>query len=393
MKGEDVYLVEYRRTAFSRSRPNNPERDLFNSIRMDQALGELISEAIQTTGVKPEDLGDVIVGGAYQRDENWTYGGRHPVFLSELPYSVPSMAVDRACASSMNAIYIGASEIGTGLSEIVLAGGMEHMTHVPRLSNKLCTPLLEDSRYLEYRMKESYNMGITAENLAAQSGISREEMDQYSLESHQRASKATEKGFIKGEIQPIVLETGGEEVVVDKDQSIRSDTSMEKLAGLPSAFRDGGLVTAGNSSPLNAGASLVMLASGRKVEEYGLEPLAKIETFGWAGVPPYLMGLGPIPASQKALKNGGLTRDDIDVWEINEAFAVVVINMMKEFGLDVSKVNINGGAIAIGHPLGATGARLVGTAARILKEKGKDRAIATLCIGGGQGFATLLERV
>ena len=188
------------------------------------------------------------------------------------------------------------------------------------------------------------------------------------------------------------METVNGKMVVDKDQSIRGDTSMQQLAALPPTFKENGTVTAGNSSPLNAGASLVVLASGRKVKEYGLKPMSKISGFGWAAVPPYLMGLGPVPASLKVLKRFGLKAEDIDVWEINEAFAVVVINAIRELGLNEGNVNIKGGAIAIGHPLGATGARLIGTLSRLLEDRGKERGIATLCVGGGQGYSALIER-
>lgn len=392
MENNDVYVIYYSRTAFSRSRPNDPPRDVFNSIRMDVAYSELIKDAVEKTGIKPKDVDDVITGCAYQRDENWMYGGRHPVFLSGFPFEVTSMTVDRACASSMNSIAAGAMEISSGNSDIVIAGGFEHMTHVPRLSNKLCTPLIEDPKYSEYRMKEAYNMGFTAENLAQLRGIKREELDRYSLESHRKASKATESGWMKGEIVPIRVDFNGSEMVVDKDQSIRPNTSLDQLSGLPPAFRDDGIITAGNSSPLNAGASLVVLASGRKLKEFGFVPLSKITGFGWAGVPPYLMGLGPVPASQKALKRARLDIEEIGLWEINEAFAVVVLNAIREMGLDEKNVNVNGGAIAIGHPLGATGARLVGTLSRTLKDAGKDRGIATLCVGGGQGYSTIIER-
>ena len=334
----------------------------------------------------------MITGCAYQRDENWTYGGRHPVFLSKLPYDVPSMAVDRACASSMNAVSIGVMEIAGGSSEVVFAGGFEHMTHIPRLSNKLCTPLLEDLEYSDYRMKEAYNMGLTAENLAELRGITRADMDEFAVESHKKANESTDSGWQRKEILPLEVETVNGRMVIDKDQSIRGNTSKQQLSDLPPAFKENGSVTAGNSSPLNAGASLVVLASGRKVKEYGLKPMSKISGFGWAAVPPYLMGLGPVPASGKVLKRFGLKADDIDVWEINEAFAVVVINAIRELGLNEGNVNIKGGAIAIGHPLGATGARLIGTLSRLLEDRGKERGIATLCVGGGQGYSALIER-
>jgi acetyl-CoA C-acetyltransferase len=388
----DVYVVYYKRTAFSRSRPKEPERDVFNSLRMDMAYSKLIEDALNSTGINPHEINDVITGCAYQRDENWTYGGRHPVFLSKLPYDVPSMAVDRACASSMNAVSIGVMEIAGGSSEVVFAGGFEHMTHVPRLSNKLCTPLLEDSEYSGYRMKEAYNMGLTAENLAELHGITRADMDEFAMGSHKKANESTESGWQRKEILPLEVETVNGRMVIDKDQSIRGNTSKQQLADLPPAFKENGSVTAGNSSPLNAGASLVVLASGRKVKEYGLKPISKISGFGWAAVPPYLMGLGPVPASGKVLKRFGLKAEDIDVWEINEAFAVVVINAIRELGLNEGNVNIKGGAIAIGHPLGATGARLIGTLSRLLEDRGKERGIATLCVGGGQGYSALIER-
>ena len=388
----DVYVVYYKRTAFSRSRPKEPERDVFNSTRMDVAYSKLIEDALNSTGINPHEINDVITGCAYQRDENWTYGGRHPVFLSKLPYDVPSMAVDRACASSMNAVSIGVMEIAGGSSEVVFAGGFEHMTHIPRLSNKLCNPLLEDSEYSDYRMKEAYNMGLTAENLAELRRVTRAEMDRFALESHKKANESTESGWQRKEILPLEVETVNGRMVIDKDQSIRGDTSMQQLAALPPTFKENGTVTAGNSSPLNAGASLVVLASGRKVKEYGLKPMSKISGFGWAAVPPYLMGLGPVPASLKVLKRFGLKAEDIDVWEINEAFAVVVINAIRELGLNEGNVNIKGGAIAIGHPLGATGARLIGTLSRLLEDRGKERGIATLCVGGGQGYSALIER-
>lgn len=393
MEGKDVFLVHYKRTAFSRARPTDPDRDVFNSIRMDQALSELIKDSISTNGINPAQIDDIIVGCAYQRDENWTYGGRHPVFLSDLPVSVPSMAVDRACASSLNAASIGAMEISSGMSDLVIAGGIEHMTHVPRLSNKLCTPLIEDPAYLAYRMKEAYSMGITAENLANLSGIGRQEMDEFALQSHRHASEALESGFFKGEILPLKVSVQGEEKVISRDQSIRTNTSIDALSSLRPVFKEDGMITAGNSSPLNAGASMVMLASKEAVKKEGLSPLARIRTFSWAGVPPHLMGIGPIPATQKLLEKCNLKTEDIDIWEINEAFAVVVLNAMKELGISSERVNIHGGALAIGHPLGATGTRLLGTASRILNETSGNRAVATLCVGGGQGFSALLERI
>ncbi len=395
MNGNDVYLVYFKRTAFSRSRPKDPERDVFNGIRMDEALGRLIKKSVEDTGIKAEEINDVITGCAIQADENWTYGGRHPVFLAGLPFGVPAMSLDRACASSLNAITIGSMEISTGNADIVLAGGMEHMTHVPLSDNPHIKPnikLLVRPEYRKYEMNTSYSMGLTAEKLSELKNINREEMDRYSMESHKLAAKAQEEDFFRGEIMPLDVEKDGDIITVDRDQSIRADTTMEGLQKLQPAFTKYGVITAGNSSPLNAGASLVMLMSGKKVREYGIKPLAKVSSFAWAAVDPSIMGEGPVPASKKLLGKSGLKADDIDFWEINEAFAAVALNAMKEIGIPREKVNVKGGAIAIGHPLGATGARLAGTVSRILNEKKKDRGIATLCVGGGQGYSVLLER-
>ena len=223
--------------------------------------------------------------------------------------------------------------------------------------------------------------------------IEREDMDRFSMESHRKAARALDEGFFKDEILPIDVEKDDDFVTIDRDQSIRPDTTMEGLRALQPAFVKDGKITAGNSSPLNAGASLTMLMSGKKVREYGLKPLAKLSSFAWAAVDPTIMGLGPVPASQKLLKNAGLSAEDIDVWEINEAFAVVVLNAIRELGLDEKRVNLKGGAIAIGHPLGASGARLGGTVSRLLNTEKKEKAVATLCVGGGQGYSVLFERV
>ena len=389
------YLVYFKRTPFSRSRPADPERDVFNGIRMDEALSRLINDSIEQTGVRPDEISDVISGCALQADENWMYGGKHPALLSRLPVTVPAMALDRACSSSLNAITIGAMEIMTGNADIVLAGGMEHMTHVPLSNNPHVKPnlkLLVRPEYMKLDMNTGYSMGLTAEKLAGLRGIERRDMDEFSLRSHKLASES-QASFIRDEILPIEVESQGKMIKVEKDQSIRADTTIEQLEKLQPAFKQGGRITAGNSSPLNAGASLVMVMSGRKIREYGIKPMSRIKSFGWAAVEPSIMGEGPVPASRKALASAGLSVDDIDLWEINEAFAVVVLNAMRELSIPLDRVNIHGGAISIGHPLGATGARLAGTLSRSLQEKGKDLGMATLCVGGGQGYSVLLERV
>ena len=391
-----VYLVEYKRSAFSRARPSDPDRDVFNSIRMDDVLGMLIKDIVNSSGVKTDDINDVITGCAFQTGENWLYGGRHPVFLAGLPFNVPSMSLDRACSSSLNAIAIGAMEIMTGKSEVTIAGGMEHMTHIPMANNpnlKANMKLLLRPEYAKYNMSTAYNMGLTAEKLAGLRGIPRKEMDEFSAGSHKKSAESMDKGFFRDEILPVTVEINGEEKVIDTDQSIRRDTTIEALSKLPPSFKADGVITAGNSSPLNDGASAVMVMSEKKMKEYGLKPLARIRGFAWASVDPSIMGEGPVPATQKLLRQENLSVDDIDVWEINEAFAVVVLNAIKELGIDPSRVNIHGGAVSIGHPLGASGARLAGTLARIMNEGQKDLGVATLCVGGGQGYSMLLERV
>jgi len=391
----EVYVVDFLRTPFSRSRPNEPERDVYNSMRMDQALSLLIKKLMDKDRIKAEEIGDVITGCSFQVGENWLYGGRHPVLLAGLPVTVPAVAIERACASSMNGVALGAMEIMTGHADVVLAGGMEHMTHVPLNKNPCLVPnmrLLAMPEYTRYQMGTGYVMGLTAEKLAEESGITREEMDLFSVGSHGKASKSLEEGWFKGELMKMEVEIQGEQKVIDEDQSIRKDTNIEQMRKLPPAFKEGGIITAGNSAPLNAGASLVLLMSHEKVREHGLRPLAKLLSFGWAGVDPSVMGKGPVPASLKALSNGGLSVDEVDLWEVNEAFAVVVLYAIRELKLDPNRVNAHGGGIAIGHPLGASGARLVGTLARQLQQTGKTYGMATLCVGGGQGFATLMQR-
>ena len=392
----EVYLADYLRVPFSRSRPAQPERDVYNSIRMDQALSLIIRKLLERTAIAPEEIGDVITGCALQTGENWLYGGRHPVLLAGLPTYVPAHGVDRQCASSMNAAADGAMEIMTGYSDVILAGGIEHLTHVPMGNNPALVPntrLLTRPEYMKYQMNIGYSMGLTAEILAAEGEISREQMDQLSYESHMKASMGVECGWFKHELLEMKVEVGGEEKVIDVDQSVRKDTTLEGLSKLPPSFKAGGLVTAGNSSPLNAGAAMVALATKEKLAEHKLKPLAKVISMGWAGVDPSVMGKGPVPASQKALARAGLKPEDIDLWEINEAFAVVPLYAIKELRIDPEKVNIHGGAISIGHPLGASGARVAGTLGRQLQETGKKYGLATLCIGGGQGFAMILQRV
>ena len=391
----EAYIVYFKRTAFSRVKREDPKFDVFYDISGPTLFSKLLVRAVEDLGIKPDVIDHIIVGNALQGGDNWSMGGRIPVFLAKFPVHIPAMAVDMQCASSFDAIGIGAMEIWTGQADIVFAGGYEHMSRVPMYNNPYILPHMElvtNPEYAMYDMATGYVMGLTAEKLAAIKGISREEMDRWSLRSHMLAAKAYEEGYFKDEILPIEVVKDGQKVIVDKDLSVRPNTSMEALAKLPPVFKPGGVITAGNSAPLNSGASLVVLMSGRKVRELGVKPLARIVSLGWAAVDPSIMGEGPVPASRKALAKAGLRVEDIDLWEINEAFAVVTLNAIKELGIDENRVNVKGGAIAIGHPLGATGARLVGTLARQLQLYGKEYGLATACVGGGQGYAVILQR-
>jgi acetyl-CoA C-acetyltransferase len=302
----------------------------------------------------------------------------------------------------MSTIHVGAMGIMLGYQDVVISCGIEHMTHVPmpgpgidlsKMPSKPHQALFSDPRYKKYDYMTTMNMGLTAEKLLEHTDFTREDMDKWALRSHQKAAKALEEGFFKGEIMPIeVTLPDGIKKVIDTDLSIRGDTTLEGLAGLKPAFKPDGQITAGNSSPLNAAATAMMLMSKEKAKECGLKPLATIVSMGWAGVDPTMMGLGPVPASRHALKNAGMEVKDIDFWEINEAFCIVALNAIKELGIDPEKVNVKGGATAIGHPLGATGTRLVGTLARILEMEGGTYGLATPCIGGGQGAATIIKR-
>ncbi len=395
-----VVIVDYLRSAFSRSRPKEPEKDKFNPLRTDQIAAMLIEKIIERTRVNPSEINEVVAASAFGVWEQWTYGGRSIAMLAKLPVEVPTVFVDRQCGSSMSAVHLGAMEIMTGNSDLVIASGMEHMTHIPMGENPYISPpmdLIEKEEYRKYEMETGFIMGLTAERLfkegAEKYGLTKEDLDRWSLRSHELAARAQQEGFFNGEIMPIIVTyPDGTTETIDKDLSVRSDTTLEKIQGLPPVFIEGGVITAGNSSPLNAGASCVLLASEEKAKSLGLTQLGTIKSIGWAGVHPAVMGKGPVPASKIALKRAGLNVKDIDFWEINEAFAIVTLWCMKELGIDPEKVNVKGGAIAIGHPLGATGARLVGTLARILNGQGRRYGLATACIGGGQGIATIIEK-
>lgn len=396
----EVVIAGYLRTAQSRSRPNDPPRDWFHKVRSDDLLAKLLPEVIKRTGIKAEEIEDFIVGSATGVNEQWSYGGRFPIFLANLPQTIAAKFVDQQCGSAMGGIHVGFMEIAMGFADIVMIGGMEHMTRVPiggpLLEKGAIAPnmrLFTDPAYKHWDMMTTMNMGFTAEKLFAQSGLTKEDMDRWGVRSHQLAAKAQKEGFFKDEILPIEAEQAdGKMMVVDKDQAVRADTTMEGMKDLKPAYKPDGAVTAGTSSPLNAAATSMILMSKETAKKKGIQPMAAIRSIGFAGVDPTIMGAGPVPASRKALEKAGLQVKDIDYWEINEAFAIVVLNCAKELGIDPDRVNVMGGGLAIGHPLGATGIRLVGTLARILKAKGGRYGLANACVGGGQGVATIIER-
>jgi len=397
---KEAVIAGYLRTAQSRSRPNDPPRDWFHTLRGDDLISRLLPELLKRTGIKGEEIEDCLTGAALGVSENYTYGGRLPVFLSNLPDTVAAKYIDQQCGSSMAAVHIGAMEIMLGYADIVIASGMEHMTRVPmgqalRKDSyvKINPKILEEEPYAHWDFRNAANMGMTAEKLFSLRKFSREEMDQWAKRSHDLAVKAQKEGFFDGEILPIEAEQAdGSVMTVKKDQAVREHVTLEGLAELKAAFKENGVITAGNSSPLNAGASSILLMSKERAREKGIHPLATIRSIGFAGVDPTIMGVGPVPATKRALKSGGLEVEDIDYWEINEAFTVVVLNCIRELSIEPGRVNVKGGATAIGHPLGATGCRLVGTLARILNEKGARYGCATACCGGGQGVTTIIER-
>lgn len=395
----EAVIVGYLRSPMSRSRPGDIDRasrDVFNDLRMDELAAEVVNEMFARTGVDKADVDEFVTGCALGVGENWSWGGRAIPLLAEFPVKVPAKMIDQQCCSSMAAVQLGAMEIMLGMAEVAVAVGIEHMTHVAMVNNFMVQPspkFLEEPKYFVDRdIATALSMGLTAEKLAEQSGITREQMDQWSVRSHQLAVKALEEGFFAEEIMPVKLQTPAGEMVVDHDVSIRRGASLEDMAKLRPAFKLGGVITAGNSSPVNAGASAMIVMSKDAARSRGLKPLATIRSMASYGVEPSVMGEGPVPAAKRALQQAGLEAADIDLWEINEAFAVVTLNAIKELSIDPDKVNVKGGAIALGHPLGVTGTRMLGTVGRLLNQEGKRYGLATACIGGGQGSATIIER-
>jgi acetyl-CoA acyltransferase len=376
----NVVIAGYARSPFTLARKGALAR-----VRPDDMAAAVIRGLIARTGVKPEDIEDIIVGTAFPEGEQGMNVARLIGLLADLPISVGGMTVNRFCGSSMSSVHIAAGQIQMGAGEVFIAAGIESMTRTPMGGfNPLFNATLNAKNPAAFM-----GMGETAENVARKWQITRDQQEDFAIASHRKAAAAQAAGKFADEIIPIPVKGG----VVDQDGCIRPDTSKEGLAGLKLAFDKEGTVTAGTSSPLTDGASAVLVCAEDYATKHGLKILARIKSVAISGCEPDIMGIGPVRASRKALERAGIAAADVDVVELNEAFSSQAIASMKEIGFRPETVNLDGGAIALGHPLGATGARIVGKAASLLKREGGKYAIATQCIGGGQGIATVLEAV
>jgi acetyl-CoA acyltransferase len=376
----NVVIAGYARSPFTLAKKGALAR-----VRPDDMAAEVLRGLIEKTKVNPEDIEDIFVGCAFPEGEQGMNVARLIGLLADLPLSVGGATVNRFCGSSMQAVHMAAGQIKLDAGEVFIAAGVESMSRVPMGGyNPLFNPVLNK------KMPGAYmGMGETAENVARKWQVTRDQQEDFAVESQRKAGRAQEEGRFRDEIVPIHANGS----VVDSDGCIRAGTTKEALAGLKLAFDQEGTVTAGTSSPLTDGASAVLVCSEDYAHKHGLDVLARIRSVGVAGVEPEIMGIGPVRSSKKALDRAGLKGSDMDVVELNEAFASQALASMSEIGFRKETVNLDGGAIAIGHPLGATGARIVGKAAALLKREGGKYAIATQCIGGGQGIATVLERV
>lgn len=388
-----TYLIDGARTAYGTF-----GGALKNTSEME--LGVVAAkEAIARSGVPVQDIDEIIFGNIIQTTKDSAYLARHIGLKSGMAEESSALTLNRLCGSGLQSIVSGAQSIASGDAQVVVAGGTENMSLAPhvlrgtRFGSPGKAPLIDDMLWETLMDNHAgCGMGMTAENLAEKYSISREEQDEFAVASQAKASKARESGRFAEEIAPVTLKgRKGEDVIFDQDEHIREGTSMESLAKLKPAFKKEGSVTPGNSSGINDGAAAVVLASEEYVNSNNLKPLAKVVSWGIAGVDPTIMGIGPVPASKKALAKVGLTLDDIGLFELNEAFAAQSLAVLKELGIPQEKVNVNGGAVALGHPVGSSGARVAYSLALEMKKQGVKYGLATLCIGGGQGIAVILE--
>ncbi|MFJ8139708.1 thiolase family protein [Streptomyces sp. NPDC096013] len=394
LSSDEVYLIDGART------PQGRYGGALASVRPDDLAALVVGEAVRRAGIPAEQVDEVILGAANQAGEDNRDVARMAVLLAGLPHTVPGYTVNRLCASGLTAVASAAQAIRAGEADLVVAGGVESMTRAPWVMAKPGTPWAKPGEVHDtslgwrftnprFAAQQTLSMGETAEEVAALDGITRAESDAFALRSHQRAVAAQESGRFDREIVPVAVKDGE----VTRDEGPRPGTTLEKLGSLRTIFRDGGIVTAGSSSPLSDGAAALVVASGAAVRRHGLTPRARIVTAASAGVQPHIMGLGPVPATEKALDRAGWETGDLDAVELNEAFAAQALAVMRRLKLDEEKVNADGGAIALGHPLGCSGARILLTLLGRLERENGSRGLATLCVGVGQGVAMLVERV
>lgn len=359
----------------------------------------VVKEAIKRAGITPDQVENVILGNVLQAGLGQNTA-RQVLIHSGIPQEVPAMTINKVCASGLRSISLAAQIIKAGDADIIVAGGIENMSAAPfALQKARWGYRMNDGTLIDIMIKDGlwdafnqYHMGITAENVAAKWGLTREELDEFALGSQQKAEAAIKSGRFKDEIVPVPIKDKKGEVLFDTDEHPRFGTTMEALSKLKPAFKKDGIVTAGNASGINDGAAAAVIMSADRAKKLGITPLCRIASYASAGVDPALMGTGPIPASRKALEKAGWKVQDLDLIEANEAFAAQAVVVNKEMGWDVSKVNVNGGAIAIGHPIGASGARILTTLIHEMIKRNAKKGIATLCIGGGQGCAVTVER-
>ena len=378
-------VIDALRTPVGRA---SSDKGYFRDVRSEDLSAHAIRSLVERTGIDPKLIDDVRWGCVQQQGEQGFDVARIASLVAGLPVEVGGVTVNRNCASSLQAINDAAMSVAANCEDVQVAGGVEHMDHIPMSKDYSPFPGL-NARHGEAVM----SMGLTAEYLAAKYRISRKRQDEFALRSHQLAASATDSGQFRNEILPTWgRDDRGRKVLLDSDQCIRRDTSLESLAALAPAFNPaGGSVTAGNSSPINVGSAALLIMSEDKAKDLGLKPMARIRSMAVAGVDPSEMGIGPVPAIHKALSRAGLTLPDIDCFELNEAFAVQVLSVLKLLGLPEEKVNSRGGALAIGHPLGASGARIATTLLHRMRDEGARFGLATMCVGQGQGVATIFE--
>jgi len=389
--GREVVIVEAARTPIGRG---HPEKGYYRNTHPNELLGKAFSAVIERAGIPADAVEDVITGCVQQIGEQSFNVGRNAWLQAGLPMETPATTVDRQCGSAQQAVNFGAALVASGVHDVVIGGGVEHMGHIPmgvtfNFTEQVGSPWPDE-------LMARYNLvpqGISAEMIADKWEIPRSELDELGLRSHQLAARATEEGRFERETIPMAVRMNGSEETVVADQGIRPDTSLEALSGLRPAFKEDGKVTAGNSSQISDGAAAVLLMTREKADEHGLKPRARILDQTTVGVDPVIMLTGPIPATRKLLERNSMTMGDIDLIEINEAFASVVAAWRRELEPDMDRVNVNGGAIALGHPLGSTGARLITTLLHELERSDKEIGLVTMCCGGGLGTGTLIQRV